>query len=97
MDEILSKARQVLIERPELMRLANLINAAAKQAPSKENILWYLIAGGFLPPGNFHYFATDKTCGIQLDSDGHPKLLRISVRRRESNLLTPFFYKDNLA
>ena len=39
MDEILSKAKQVLIERPELMRLANLINAATKQAPSKENIL----------------------------------------------------------
>jgi hypothetical protein len=39
MDEILSKARQVLIERPELMRLANMINAAAKLAPSKENIL----------------------------------------------------------
>ena len=39
MDEILSKAKQVLIERPELMRLANQINAATKQAPSKENIL----------------------------------------------------------
>ena len=37
-DEILSKARQVLIGYPELMQLANLIDATAKQSPSKDDI-----------------------------------------------------------